>query len=62
MVEPMSLHTFNLPPHHQDDSGIKIGGAYRVSSDVPIIVQHTRMDTRKPEIALLSTTAYSEDR
>jgi hypothetical protein len=37
MVGPMSLHTFNLPPHHQDDSGIKVGGAYRVSSDVPII-------------------------
>ncbi|MFO7567957.1 MAG: IgGFc-binding protein [Enhygromyxa sp.] len=37
MVEPMSLHTFNLPPHNQDDSGILPGGAYRVSSDVPII-------------------------
>jgi hypothetical protein len=29
-------------------------------SDVPIVVQHTRMDTRRPEIALLSTTAYAE--
>ena len=29
-------------------------------SDVPIIVQHTRMDTRHAEIALMSTMAYSE--
>ena len=29
-------------------------------SDVPIIVQHTRMDSRHAEIALLSTVAYSE--
>ena len=29
-------------------------------SDVPVVVQHTRMDSRKPEIALLSTVAYSE--
>ena len=29
-------------------------------SDVPIIVQHTRMDSRHAEIALLSTIAYAE--
>jgi hypothetical protein len=29
-------------------------------ADVPIVVQHTRMDSRKAEISLLSTTAYSE--
>ena len=29
-------------------------------SDVPIVVQHTRLDSRKAEIALLSTTAYSQ--
>jgi hypothetical protein len=29
-------------------------------SDVPIIVQHTRLDSRAPEIALLSTIAYSQ--
>ena len=28
-------------------------------SDVPIVVQHTRLD-RRPEIALLSTIAYAE--
>jgi hypothetical protein len=29
-------------------------------SDVPIVVQHTRMDSRRAEIALLSTVAYAE--
>src|SRR5581483_3032566 len=29
-------------------------------SDVPVIVQHTRLDSRHAEIALMSTTAYSE--
>jgi hypothetical protein len=29
-------------------------------SDVPIVVQHTRLDSRHAEIALLSTVAYAE--
>lgn len=29
-----------------------------IESDVPIIVQHTRLDSRKAELALLSTIAY----
>jgi hypothetical protein len=29
-------------------------------SDIPIIVQHTRLDSRRAELALLSTMAYSE--
>jgi len=29
-------------------------------SDVPIVVQHTRLDSRRAEIALLSTMAYAE--
>ena len=29
-------------------------------SDVPIIVQHTRLDSRRAELALLSTVAYPE--
>jgi hypothetical protein len=29
-------------------------------SDIPIIVQHTRLDSRHAEVSLLSTTAYSE--
>jgi hypothetical protein len=29
-------------------------------SDVPIVVQHTRLDSRHAEVSLLSTTAYCE--
>jgi hypothetical protein len=29
-----------------------------IRSDVPIVVQHTRLDSRDPHIALLSTLAY----
>jgi hypothetical protein len=30
-----------------------------VESDVPIVVQHTRLDSRHAEVALMSTTAYA---
>ncbi len=30
-----------------------------IESDVPIVVQHTRLDSRNPAIALLSTIAFS---
>jgi hypothetical protein len=29
-----------------------------ISSDVPIVVQHTRLDSRQVALALLSTTAF----
>ena len=29
-------------------------------SDVPVVVQHTRLDSRRAEIALMTTVAYSE--
>jgi hypothetical protein len=29
-------------------------------ADVPIVVQHTRLDSRRPEVSLLSTIAYAE--
>lgn len=29
-------------------------------SDVPIVVQHTRLDSRKAEVALMTTLAYGE--
>lgn len=31
-----------------------------LESDVPIVVQHTRLDSRRAEIALLSTIAFAE--
>jgi hypothetical protein len=37
VVDALDLHTFPLPDLHQDDSGVKVGGAYRVTSDIPII-------------------------
>jgi hypothetical protein len=32
-----------------------------IESDVPIVVQHTRLDSRAAEIALLSTMAFPVD-
>jgi len=32
-----------------------------IESTVPIVVQHTRLDSRDPHIALLSTVAFSQD-
>jgi len=32
-----------------------------IASDVPIVVQHTRLDTRQPALALLSTMAHPVD-
>lgn len=32
-----------------------------IRSSVPIIVQHTRLDSRRPSVALLSTMAYPLD-
>lgn len=31
-----------------------------IESDVPIVVQHTRLDSRTPDIALMTTAAYGE--
>ncbi|HZT24902.1 MAG TPA: sensory rhodopsin transducer [Pseudolabrys sp.] len=32
-----------------------------IEASVPIVVQHTRLDSRHPNIALLSTIGYAED-
>ena len=32
-----------------------------IKSDVPIVVQHTRLDSRQAELALLTTLAYGSD-
>jgi hypothetical protein len=32
-----------------------------IESDVPIVVQHTRLDSRQPANALLSTMAFPGD-
>jgi hypothetical protein len=33
-----------------------------IESDVPVVVQHTRLDSRQPALALLSTMAYPVDK
>ena len=35
-----------------------VGYAAVIESDVPIVVQYTRVDTTQPELALMSTMAY----
>lgn len=40
-------------PHGQDYASV-------IESDVPIVVQHTRLDSRQDANALLSTIAYSQ--
>ena len=37
MVAPGTLHVFNLPDRHLDGTGLKVDGAYRVVSDVPVV-------------------------
>jgi hypothetical protein len=41
-------------PHGTDFSSV-------ISSNVPIVVQHTRLDTRQAALALLSTMAFPMD-
>jgi len=36
-IGPLQLFTFNLPDRHTDDSALKVGGAYRVTSDLPVV-------------------------
>lgn len=33
-----------------------------IESDVPVVVQHTRLDSRQAELALLTTIAFAADR
>lgn len=36
-IDPLDLYAFELPDLHQNGSGLLTGGAYRVTSDVPVI-------------------------
>lgn len=35
-IDPLDLHAFALPDMHTNGSGVLEGGAYRVTSDVPV--------------------------
>ena len=45
-----------------NDLGVPADTEYAsvIESDVPIVVQHTRLDSRQAELALLTTTAYAD--
>lgn len=47
----------------EDPETVPRGTSYAsvIESDVPIVVQHTRLDSRTAEIALLSTIAWPAD-
>ncbi|MGB8375414.1 MAG: sensory rhodopsin transducer [Salegentibacter sp.] len=46
----------------KEPESIPLGTSYSsvIESDVPIVVQHTRLDSRQSKNALLTTIAYSE--
>jgi hypothetical protein len=46
-----------------DPEPIPVGADYSsvIESDVPIVVQHTRLDSRQSANALMTTVAYHED-
>ena len=70
--EPAGPYAVTVPPRRtlhvrfnglEDPEPIPTDTDYAsvISSDVPIVVQHTRLDSRQAENALLSTIAYASD-
>lgn len=37
LIEPLDSYQFSLPDNHQEGSGLKAGGAYRIVSDEPVV-------------------------
>lgn len=69
--EPVGPYRLVVPPRrtvHQrfndlvEPAPVPRGTPYAsvIEADVPIVVQHTRIDTRQAEAALLSTIAYTQ--
>ncbi len=69
--EPVGPYHVTVPPrrtkhvrfdHLEDPEPVPRGTEYAstITSDVPIVVQHTRLDSRQAELALLSTIAYAD--
>ncbi len=70
--EPAGPYRITVPPRRtlhvrfnelDDPEPIPPGTDYAsvIESDVPIVVQHTRLDSRQAENALLSTIAYASN-
>jgi hypothetical protein len=69
--QPAGPYTLTVPPRRtkhvrfnelRDPEPIPVDTDYAslVESDVPIVVQHTRLDSRQSENALLTTIAYGQ--
>ena len=69
--EPAGPYRVTVPPRRtlhlrfndlKDPEPIPLDTDYSsvFESDVPIVVQHTRLDSRRAEISLLSTIAYAQ--
>lgn len=65
--DPPPPHRVTVPPRRTlhlrfNDLGLPRDTDFAsvIESDVPIVVQHTRLDSRQAELALLSTIAYSD--
>jgi len=69
--EPAGLYRVVVPPRRtfhlrfndlEDPEPIPLDTDFSsvFESDVPIVVQHTRLDSRRAEISLMSTVAYSQ--
>ena len=68
--EPLGPYRFDVPGRRTrhvrfneltDPAPIPLATNYSslIESDVPVVVQHTRLDSRQSENALLSTVAYA---
>ena len=69
--EPVGPYRLTVPPRRtlhlrfnelEDPQPVPTDTDYAslIESDVPIVVQHTRLDSRQAELALLTTMAYGE--
>ena len=58
-----TLHIRLDNPQHTGNHRLPAGVPYaiRVESDVPVIVQHSRLDATQPALALFTTMAYPQD-
>lgn len=61
-ITVQARRTLHLRFNDLEDPPIPLDTDYAsvFESDVPIVVQHTRLDSRRAEIALLSTIAYAQ--
>lgn len=69
---PAGPYRITVPPRHTrhlrfnnltDPEPLPLDTDYAsvIESDVPVVVQHTRLDSRQAELALISTVAYGSD-